>query len=98
MQVLKKVGAKLQARIVQPSLVEHWTHRIRSLSKDIARINEVRNSALVQDMSLHTPFVTSLLSSSIAPTSLPQAVFHSALSILMWVTAAFVGRERRDGA
>ena len=41
MQVMKKMGAKLQARMVQPALVEHWAQRIRSLSKDIARINEV---------------------------------------------------------
>lgn len=44
MQVVKKVGAKLQARMVQPALVEHWTQRIRSLGKDIARINEVSSA------------------------------------------------------
>lgn len=40
MQVVKKTGAKLQLRVVHPSLVEHWVQRIRELSRDIARINE----------------------------------------------------------
>ena len=46
MQVVKKVGAKLQARMAQPALVEHWMQRIRSLSKDIARINEVGSACI----------------------------------------------------
>ena len=40
-QVVKKAGAKLQMRVVQPALVEHWSQRIRSLARDISRINEV---------------------------------------------------------
>ena len=41
-QVVKKMGAKLQMRVLQQPLVEHWTQRIRALGRDIARINEVR--------------------------------------------------------
>ena len=40
MQVVKKTGAKLQLRVVHPSLVEQWAQRIRELGRDIARINE----------------------------------------------------------
>ena len=40
-QVVKKAGAKLQMRVVQPALVEHWSQRVRSLARDISRINEV---------------------------------------------------------
>ena len=40
-QVVKKAGAKLQMRVVQPALVEHWSQRIRSLARDVSRINEV---------------------------------------------------------
>ena len=43
-QVVKKTGARLQLRVVQPALVEHWTQRIRALGSDIARINEVCSS------------------------------------------------------
>ncbi|CAK0782969.1 hypothetical protein CVIRNUC_006164 [Coccomyxa viridis] len=39
-EVVKKAGAKLQIRVVQPALVEHWSQRIRSLARDVSRINE----------------------------------------------------------
>ncbi len=46
-QVVKKMGAKLQMRVVPPPLVEHWRQRIWSLGRDIARINEASRIALL---------------------------------------------------
>ena len=47
------MGAKLQMRLVQPALVEHWSQRMRSLAKDVSRINEV--SLLLQHPWLSMP-------------------------------------------
>ena len=52
-QVVKKAGAKLQMRVVQPALVEHWSQRARSLARDISRINEV-SLFLQQPTAVHT--------------------------------------------
>ena len=46
-QVVKKMGAKLQVRVVPPPLVEHWRQRIWSLGRDIARINEASHTSLL---------------------------------------------------
>lgn len=41
-EVVKKTGAKLLIRTVQPAVVAHWSSRIESLARDIARIVQVR--------------------------------------------------------
>lgn len=43
MQVVKKTGAKLLIRTVQPEVVEQWSSRIHSLERDIQRVNLVRS-------------------------------------------------------
>lgn len=58
-QVVKKAGAKLQIRVVQPALVEHWSQRIRSLARDVSRINEV-SLFLQQPIAVHTFIETAL--------------------------------------
>jgi hypothetical protein len=39
--VVKKTGAKLQARVVQPGIVAQWAARIEGLEKDVARVGLV---------------------------------------------------------
>lgn len=49
-QVVKKTGAKLQMRTLQPAIVAQWAARISSLEKDIARIGLVSGSGRGPEM------------------------------------------------
>jgi hypothetical protein len=64
-QVVKKTGATLQIRTVQPPLVAQWNKRIQDLQRDIEHIGQVRlafshASFLRPSVSLLTNFLSCL--------------------------------------